>query len=473
MQDKDALLQQVLHLRDVEKLTQQQIADKLSIGRKRVRLMFKASNGNAPALERKSMLESYLGLIAEWYRQYPRLMAKQIYERLIPYGYSGSYVSVARLTREYRKVKKQAYHPLIFLPGEEAQVDWFFADLPEVGRVAGFLYVLAYSRYAWGVFYPRTTFEFFLAGHLECFKHLGGLARGHRYDNLKSVVLSRNPEIRYNPQFLEFARFYGFSIHACNPYSGNEKGCVERLVRDARGFLYGETFKGLADLNAKFHVWLQKRNAVEHRSTGKTPLELRDKERLLVPPAQPYLARRIEWTTVLSTAQVECDNNKYSVPTRCVGENAQLCVYPFYIEVWVSGQKVATHKRSFGRKEAFNNPLHAQKLLDQTPKYRLHRIMQLMTGMDTVFLQFIGGQEDDEREQVAYQLFTLLRTHSKVMVISAVRELNGMGCYKIKALHSLLNLPQSKEPQAVWPKDINLLNLTYQERKLDEYNPPS
>ncbi len=473
MQEKDdGIIQQVLHLREVEKLTQQQIADKLGIGRKRIRRMLKSLNGKPQPMARKSMIQSYLGLIGEWYRQYPRLMAKQIYERLVPYGYTGSYMTVIRATKEYRKVKKEAFHPLIFLPGEEAQIDWFYFKHENIGEVAGFLYVLSFSRYAWGIFYPRTTFEFFLAGHQECFKHLGGLARRHRYDNLKSVVLCRNPDIRYNPQFMEFARFYGFGIHACNPYSGNEKGRVERFVRVTREFLYGEKFKDLADLNGKFQVWLGKRNASEHRTTGKTPLELRGQERLLAPPAQPYPARRVELTKVLRTAQVECDTNKYSVPTSCVGQKAELCVYSSYIEVWVSNQKVATHKRSFERKKAINNPLHAQRLLDQTPNYRMHRILQLITGMDEAFLQFVGGQDDESgREAAAYELFTLLRTHSKVILISAVRELNAMGCYKIKTLRSLLNLPQEKEPQALWPKDTNLLNLTYEERKLDEYNP--
>jgi hypothetical protein len=338
--------------------------------------------------------------------------------------------------------------------------------------VAGFLYVLAYSRYAWGIFYPRTTFEFFLAGHLECFKHLGGLARRHRYDNLKSVVLAREAQIRYNPQFLEFARFFGFTIHACNPYSGNEKGRVERFVRVVRGFLYGQTFKDLSDLNGKFHVWLSQRNAIPHRSTEKTPLELRARERLITLPAQPYPARRLEWSRVLATAQVECDTNKYSVPTTCVGQKAEVCLYPSHIEVWVAGGKVATHKRVFGRRETVSNPLHAQGLLERTPAYRRQRILQLITSMDSAFQQFVSAQEDDAtREEAAYQLFTLLRTHSRGMVISAVRELNSMGCYKVKALHSRLNLPQARELQAVWPKDAHLLNLTYQERTLDEYNP--
>ena len=46
--DEDALISRVLHLRQVEKLSQQQIADKLGIGRKRVRRMLKGQDGPSP-----------------------------------------------------------------------------------------------------------------------------------------------------------------------------------------------------------------------------------------------------------------------------------------------------------------------------------------------------------------------------------------------------------------------------------------
>jgi len=76
----------------------------------------------------------------------------------------------------------------------------------------------------------------------------GRLARAQRYDNCSSVVTARDPQIKYNAQFLDFARFYGFSIELCNPNSGNEKGRVERKIRDIRVFLETETFKDLNDL---------------------------------------------------------------------------------------------------------------------------------------------------------------------------------------------------------------------------------
>ena len=188
----------------MEKLSQRQIAEKLDIGRKRVRGILNSSDTAKP-LPGKLALDEYVHLIVHWYKEYPRLKAKQVYERLKSYGFKGSYPSVARLSRKYRTIKQKAYHLLTFVPGEEAQIDWFFFNHKKSGQVAGFLYVLSYSRYAWGIFYPKISLEFFLAGHLVCFDHIGGLAHQHRYDNVKTVVLSRQPTIQYNPQFLDFA----------------------------------------------------------------------------------------------------------------------------------------------------------------------------------------------------------------------------------------------------------------------------
>jgi transposase len=332
MDETEALVQRVLHLRQVEKLSQRQIAKMLAIDRKKIRRIINGTEAAKP-IPQKGVLDQYIPLIAQWYKQYPRLMAKQVYEKLKRYGYAGSYKTVTRLSREYRKEKNEAYHTLTFLPGQEAQVDWFFFKHERVGMVAGFVYVLSYSRYAWGIFYPKHSFEFFLAGHLECFKHIGGLAHCHRYDNLRSVVLKHTPqEIIYNPQFLDFARFYGFSLHACNPNSGNEKGRVERLIRDIRVFLYGETFIDLADLNGQFHLWLEKRNSTVHRSTDKTPKELLVYERLVHVPKNIYLARRIISARASKTALVEFETNKYSVPTSCAGKKVEIIAYPDRIE---------------------------------------------------------------------------------------------------------------------------------------------
>lgn len=471
--EKEALEARIRYLREVEKLSNRQIAGQLGICRKRMQHIIQ--NAPVPARHRKAfLLDPYRQLIATWYRDYPRLKAKQIYERLIPYGYTGSYRRMAELTREYRRPKPEVYHPLVFLPGEEAQVDWFFFRHPHLGLVAGFLYVLAFSRYAWGKFYPKTSFEFFLAGHLECFEHLKGLPRRHRYDNLKSVVLGRKDSvIQYNPQFLDFARHFGFSIHACNPYSGNEKGRVERPIRDARSFLYGKDFKDIPDLNDQFRDWLTKRNQQVHRTTDKTPLVLLSEEKLLGLPQGIYPPTRlIPAVGISKTARIEFETNHYSVPSTCVGKTADILAWPDKIEIRVSSQTVACHRRSFQRKGLIENPLHAEKLLDRSGRFKYQRILELIQAMHPAFQNFLNAHKDEtEKIQAAYELFKLLKIYSQVILVSAVEELTGTGTFKIKALRSLLNLPSPREGDPLWPTNPQLLNLTYEPRNLKDYDP--
>lgn len=471
--DNEALLKRILHLREVERLSLRQIGEELGINRKKVSRILRQSKFQTKPLPRPSIIEPFKGLISEWYTQRPYLKALQVYERLQSYGFRGSYPAVALYTRKYRRRKEAAYHTLEFLPGQEAQIDWFLFIDEALGRVFGFLYLLCYSRYGWGKFYPRSSFEFFLDGHLHCLEHLNGLAHTHRYDNLKSVVLKRYPSVEYNPQFLDFARHYGFSIYLCNPYRANEKGRVERPIRDIRSFLYATDFKDLNELNYKYHTYLHKRNNRIHRSTGKTPQELLAQENLLKLPLKSYPpTRTIPGVGISKTALVEFETNRYSVPTAWVNKPAEIVTWPEKIEIWAHGKRIATHKRCFDKKQLIQNPLHAERLLNSTsPQFKTQRIYQLITSMNPAFKFFVEHQENDsEALHVAYELFHLLRSHSKAMLISAVRELNAMRSFRVKTLRSLLNLPVPKQNDPLWPQNAQLLNLNYRERRLEDYD---
>ena len=63
---EDSIIQRVLHLKDVEKLSQRQIAKTLEIDRKRVSRILKAANVAASPTLKKTNLDGYLGLIAQW-----------------------------------------------------------------------------------------------------------------------------------------------------------------------------------------------------------------------------------------------------------------------------------------------------------------------------------------------------------------------------------------------------------------------
>ena len=183
--------------------------------------------------------------------------------------------------------------------------------------------------------------------------------------------------------------------------------------------------------------------------------------------------RTIPAVGISKTALVEFETNRYSVPSSCVGQSAEIIAWPEKIEIRVSSQRVAVHTRCFERKRLIQNPLHAEKLLERSGRFKYERILQLMQAMDPAFDHFLWAQPDeDEKLQAAYELFRLMKIYSRTILASAVEELNGIGSFKIKALHSLLNLPVEKETYPVWPADPKLLNLNYTPRSLKDYDPP-
>lgn len=460
---------QIKHLYEVEKLSVRQIAQKLRKARKTVARVIQHERvmRNYPG----SILRPYERLIDQWYQEYPFLKASQVYGRLKPYGFKGSYGTVSVWTQRHRRKKKQAYHELSFLPGEEAQVDWIEERLPW-GAAYGFGMILAFSRYLYVRFYPKQSLEFFLEGHIEAYREMGGVAHRHRYDNIKTVVIQRSPELQFNAQFLDFARHFGFSIHLCNPYRANEKGRIERALRDLRDFLRVNPFEDLNDLNRKVSLWRIERNQRIHRSTQKAPLDALKEETLKALPAIPYRPYRVVLAPISKTGFVEFETNRYSVPSSYTERACEIFAYPDHLEVMLKGNRIAWHRRSFGRKEKIEEPTHREMLLRMTPQFKSQRIFQLMDQMDPALHHFLheAAQEGQKPVEIAYEFFKLLKHVSKAMLLCAVRDANRIGTFKIRYVQSLLQAPQPQPPKPLFPQESKLLDIDYERRNLKDYD---
>jgi transposase len=460
---------QIKQLYEVEKLSQRQIATQLGISRKTVLRILWEDGVKKP--QRETIFKPYERLVQEWYREYPFLRVTQVHERLKGYGYSGGYDTVKIYTRSLRKKKTGWFHELEFLPGEEAQVDWMEWRFP-FGTLYGFVLILAYSRYLYVHFYPRHSLEFFMDGHLRAFREMGGVAHQHRYDNLKSVVLSRIPELTFNPQFLDFVRHHGFSVYPCTPGRANEMGRVERVIRDVKDFLRVTPCEDLQEVNRKVSLWRQERNQRVHRSTEKRPADLIKEEKLKPLPQIPYSPHQLLRSPISKTGFVEFDTNRYSAPSSFSEASCELLAYPDHVEIWVKGKRVASHSRSFERKQKIEDPSHREKLLQITPHFKAKRIYQLMNRMDHSVASFLGEAEADGQDpmEVAHELFRLLTQNSKAVFLSAVREANGLKVYKVKYLQSLLQPRQGRPEHSVHPQNPQLLTITYSGRSLKDYD---
>lgn len=470
----DEIKQKILYLKDVMGFSFHQIAQMLEIDRKYISKIY--NDEPLGQSERTSILDSYQGLMINWFKDYPSLKASQAYDWLKDRGVKISYSRVVQYTKPFRRKKAKVYHHLNFLPGEEGQVDWAIMNHPTIGRLYCFVLILSYSRYMFAHFFPRFSFEFFIQGHLMAFSFMQGMPHSLRYDNLKSVVIKRKPEIEYNDRFLNFCRHYGIQIRLCNPGAGNEKGRVERAIRTIKeGFFNTMTNTDSPEaINQSLHRWVEKKNQTIHRGTQKIPTELFKEEKLKPLPL-------IAWNNVTchppakttKTGMMIYDTNSYSVPEYLVGHC--LSVHSTTTMVTIHDEKnkrVASHPRCFQRYKKIINPLH-RSYIRLSSKAKLQRIYEVIKNMHPSIADFLNKNQlhGEDPQMTAYHLFKALKRNSRVMIISCVQECIKRKSPRTATFLSYIHADSHNESvEMVQPKNRELLTLSYTPRSLEEYD---
>ena len=163
----------------------------------------------------------------------------------------------------------------------------------------GFVMALSYSRRIFLRFCLNAQMDSFLRGHVEAFTAFGGLGRTVLYDNLKSVVLERvGDAIRFNPEFLAFAKHCRFEPRPVAVARENQKGRVERQIDFVRkSFFAAREFTDVDDLNAQAREWCEGK-AFDRTWPQDDSLSVRqafaaEQPRLLELPATGHASRQI------------------------------------------------------------------------------------------------------------------------------------------------------------------------------------
>jgi transposase len=404
---------EVLRLAYVEGLGIRTISRRLSMARKTVRkLLGRAPKQLAPPAPRGSILDPHLPAIRKMLEETPELTAPAVLERLRPLGYAGGVSILRDHMREIRpRLHREAFLTLDFRPGQAVQVDWadFGYAIPGCPRrVSAFVMALCYSRYLYLEFTLSQTMGSFLRCMERGLAFYGGVTFADIFDNMKTVVLSPRPGATvFNPRFLEYARARGFAVQACNVRRGNEKGRVERpigFIRDR--FWPGRRFSDLLDLNVQGTAWRDDfANNRVHEVTGKVPsLVFEHEERRFlrpIPPA-PFDTDELVSTGVTKTYRVAFDRNRYSVPSRLVGQSVLVRANDDTVSIFLGPKQVARHARSWRIGEDIKHESHDDGVLAQKPRAAAG---QLPPGLDalgeigTRYLKvFAAGSRSIQRE---------------------------------------------------------------------------
>jgi transposase len=109
-------------------------------------------------------------------------------------------------------------------PGKQAQVDWAHLGSIDMDgqerRLNGFTFTLGYSRTMMAEAALDQKLATLLKMHEDAFRQLGGVPEEILYDRMKTVWVEVDDrgEVVWNPVFLDFARYWGFTPRLCRPY---------------------------------------------------------------------------------------------------------------------------------------------------------------------------------------------------------------------------------------------------------------
>jgi transposase len=274
------------------------------------------------------------------------------------HGYRGSYSAVRRIVAAIGAARTpDATVPLVFTPGEAAQVDFgagpFLLD-PAVGeprRTWCFVMTLAWSRHQYVEFVWDQSVATWLGCHRRAFEWFGAVPERLIIDNPKCAITRacvHDPLVQR--AYAECAEGYGFRIDPCPPADPQKKGIVEAGVKYVKGnFIPLREFRDLADLNAQARAWVMEEAGVRvHGTTREQPLERFGLERPLLRPLPAIAPDLGTWHRVVvhRDCHVQFDRRLYSVPFALVGKRLWLRATDSFVAIYEDYRLVANHLRA-------------------------------------------------------------------------------------------------------------------------------
>ncbi len=222
------------------------IARQLGISRNTVREYLRSDKKPTYARRpvRGSKIDPYKGYIQERITAAsPDWIPATVIEREIrEKGYQGSIRLLRYYMAELRPVTKA--DPVVRFetePGQQMQVDW---GVFRRGKdpLSAFVATLGWSRYTYVEFVTNEQFSTLKTCHENAFAYFQGVPKDILYDNMKTVIHTRNAYgsgiHRFHPGLWDLAKQTGFTPRLCRPYRAKTKGKVERFIRYLRYCFY-------------------------------------------------------------------------------------------------------------------------------------------------------------------------------------------------------------------------------------------
>lgn len=225
---------------------------------------------------------------------------------------------------------------------------------------------MTYSQYTYAEAFIDEKQPAWIRAHVHMYEFFGGVAKILVPDNCKTAVIHNNNwnDQRINAVYQEMAEHYNTAIIPARVRAPKDKPNAESSVGDISTWIIAalrdEQFFSLAELNQAIRHKLEEFNKRLFQKKEGSRLELfRDEELPLLAPLPATSFELADWkqATVQFNYHISIDGMLYSVPYEYIRRKVDVRVTDTTIEIFYNHNRIASHKRLYGRKGQYDTIL--------------------------------------------------------------------------------------------------------------------
>jgi hypothetical protein len=260
---------------------------------------------------------------------------------------------------------------------------------------------------------------------------------------LTAVIERDGPLIRFNEAFLALLRPFKTLPWACNPGQAHEKGKIEKgaIHYIRHNFWPLRSFRDLADLQSQADHWRdQVANVRVHETTGEPPA-LRFRPEAMVPlPENLPECRDTQAAKVHTDFSVRFDANTYTVPPSLIGKPLLVKADRDTVTIYYKDQAVATHRRSWLRRERVESAGHREQAQRQRVKHWQAQDGALLIGLGEevkTYLERLAATRVPLKKNLE-RLLALHDEYGPSSLIEAIRQTSAHHAYGADYIENIL-----------------------------------
>jgi transposase len=357
-------------------------------------------------------IEALLAESTTWTQGKQQLTASRLWQMLREQGHVVGRTLVKTLVAEWKRQRREVFVPLVYRPGELAEVDFFevWVDLDgKRQRAWMFVLRLMYSKRDFAWLYEFQDQVSFLDGHVRAFVHFGGVPQRIAYDNLKLAVrkILVGGERSLTARFTALVGHYALEPSFARPATGHDKGGVEARGKAIRWqhLVPIPSAPRMSEMSTQLMSRLD-RQAIEQRDRdGRTAQERFEEERshFVILPPRPFVAAATSIVGASRRALVQVGGATYSVSEDWAGLDVTAHLGPDGVElVGIDGSTHHPRQRFGGRSIDYR---HYLRELSHKPQAVRQVMPELLRDLGAPFDALWPALVDEHGPRQAARIF--------------------------------------------------------------------